>query len=67
VIHAALGSVAATRTPMACCDSISREGTDLSQFSQAYLNKIALHLNKRQRETLILKLLPIDYGVAVTG
>jgi len=28
------------------------KGTDLSQFSQAYLNKIALRLNQRPRETL---------------
>ena len=27
-------------------------GTDLSRFSQAYLNKIALRLNQRPRETL---------------
>jgi IS30 family transposase len=28
------------------------KGTDLSSFSQAYLNKIALRLNQRPRETL---------------
>jgi transposase, IS30 family len=28
------------------------KGTDLSQFSQAYLNRIALRLNQRPRETL---------------
>jgi IS30 family transposase len=28
------------------------KGTDLSQFSQAYLNKIAKRLNQRPRETL---------------
>ncbi len=28
------------------------KGTDLSRFSQAYLNKIALRLNQRPRETL---------------
>lgn len=28
------------------------KGADLSQFSQAYLNKIALRLNQRPRETL---------------
>ena len=27
-------------------------GTDLSQFSQTYLNKIALRLNQRPRKTL---------------
>jgi len=27
-------------------------GTDLSRFSQAYLNKIALRLNQRSRRTL---------------
>jgi len=27
-------------------------GTDLSRFSQAYLNKIALRLNQRPRKTL---------------
>jgi IS30 family transposase len=27
-------------------------GTDLSRFSQAYLNKIALRLNQRPRQTL---------------
>ena len=29
------------------------KGTDLSQFSQAYLNKIAKRLNQRPRETLV--------------
>ena len=33
---------------MACC----AKGKDLSQFSQAYLNKIATRLNQRPRETL---------------
>ena len=28
------------------------KGTDLSRFSQAYLNKIALRLNQRPRQTL---------------
>ena len=28
------------------------KGTDLSRFSQAYLNKIALRLNQRSRKTL---------------
>ena len=28
------------------------KGTDLSQFSQAYLNKIALRLNQRPRKTM---------------
>jgi IS30 family transposase len=28
------------------------KGTDLSQFSQGYLNKIALRLNQRPRKTL---------------
>ena len=37
------------------------KGTDLSQFSQAYLNKIALRLNQRPRRPWGLKLLPIDY------
>jgi IS30 family transposase len=37
------------------------KGTDLSQFSQAYLNKIAKRLNQRPRETLDSKLPPIDY------
>jgi IS30 family transposase len=45
---AVLGSAAAT--------SLLRQyfpkGTDLSQFSQAYLNKIAKRLNQRPRETL---------------
>jgi IS30 family transposase len=35
--------------------------TDLSRFSQAYLNKIALRLNQRPRETLGFETLPIDY------
>ena len=29
-----------------------RRGTDLSRFSQAYLNRIALRLNRRPRKTL---------------
>ena len=36
------------------------KGTDLSGYSQAYLNKIALRLNQRPRKTLGLKRLPID-------
>ena len=40
----------ARRTPTACCDSTSRIGTDLSRFSQTYLNSIALHsINARER------------------
>ena len=32
--------------------AIFPEGTDLSGFSQGYLNKIALRLNQRPRKTL---------------
>ena len=35
--------------------------TDLSRFSQEYLNRIALRLNQRPRKTLGFALLPIDY------
>src|SRR3954466_13217581 len=35
-------------------------GTDLSRFSQAYLNGIALRLNQRPRKTLAFETLPID-------
>src|SRR5262245_32730451 len=52
VIRAVHGSVAATRTPTACCGSTFPRGTDLSCFSQAYLNAIALRLNQRPRKTL---------------
>jgi IS30 family transposase len=37
-------------------------GTDLSRFSQAYLNKIALRLNQRPRRPWASKPLPIDYA-----
>jgi IS30 family transposase len=36
------------------------KGTDLSSFSQAHLNKIALRLNQRPRQTLGFKLQPIN-------
>ena len=36
-------------------------GTDLSRFSQAYLNKIALRLNQRLERPWALKRLPINY------
>jgi hypothetical protein len=36
-------------------------GTDLSRFSQAYLNRIARRLNQRPRKTLGFETLPIDY------
>jgi len=52
VIRAVHGSVAATRTPTACCDSTSREEPISRAFSQAYLNGIALRLNQRPRKTL---------------
>jgi hypothetical protein len=37
------------------------KGKDLSIYSQAYLNEIALRLNQRPRETLALNAQPIDY------
>src|SRR6059058_4325685 len=36
-------------------------GTDLSRFSQDYLNRIARRLNQRPRKTLGFETLPIDY------
>jgi hypothetical protein len=36
-------------------------GTDLSRFSQAYLNRIALRLINARERLWALKLLPIDY------
>jgi len=36
-------------------------GTDLSHFSQAHLNKIALRLNQRPRKTLGFERPPINY------
>ncbi|MGB8894493.1 MAG: hypothetical protein WA322_14740 [Pseudolabrys sp.] len=37
------------RTPTACCDSISR-AEQISHFSQAHLNGIALRLNQALKE-----------------
>ena len=50
--HTALGSVARTRIPMGCCVKYFPKGTDLSGYSQAQLDKVALKLNQRPRETL---------------
>ena len=43
------------RIRMGCYDSIFPKGTDLSGYSQAALDKIALRLNQRPRETLGFK------------
>ena len=73
---AAPGSVAATRTPTACCVSTSPKATDLSRHSAEDLAAVALALNTRPRKTLGWKtpaealnehlLSPAQGGVATT-
>jgi IS30 family transposase len=52
VIHAVLGSEAATRTRTACSRQYMPKGIDISSYSQAKLNAVARQLNERPRKTL---------------
>jgi IS30 family transposase len=52
VILVALGSAAATRTTNRLLRQYFPRGTDLSVYSQAHLNRVALRLNQRPRKTL---------------
>jgi len=68
VIRAVHGSVQQREHQRPACDSTSREETDLSRFSQAYLNGIALRLNQRPRKTLAFETPAnrLQLGVALT-
>jgi len=53
VIHEALGNAGQTRTRTACCASIFRPATNLTDYyRQAQLDAIASRLNTRPRMTL---------------
>jgi IS30 family transposase len=64
----ALGSAAATETPMACCAN-TPNGTDLSVYTQHDLDQVALRLLTRPRKALGFQM-PADTferAVALTG